>query len=198
MIERAAGLLLLAASLAAWLVASGARPAARVHIRFAAMLFTALAVAALAIGPAVPAIALLVLPIGSCVLLLGAAAALTRPLEPALAAALLAMVSLAALAAAVTGWMALALAPAAVCAIVLGVLAAKSRDRFGALQGVASALCFLGAASAIALEGAGTALILFCGAGLLGLTLALARSGAAVEERAGRDLRGAIRQGRPR
>ncbi|MEI9991077.1 MAG: hypothetical protein WDM86_13655 [Rhizomicrobium sp.] len=198
MIARAASLLLLASSLAAWLVASGARPPARVHIRFAAILFAALGVASLAVEAAAPAIALLVLPIGSSVLVLGAAAARTRPLEPALAAALLAAVSLAALAAAVTGMAALSLAPAALCAVAIGVLGVRSADRLGAFQGVAASMCFLGAASAFALEGAGAALTLFCAAGLLGLALALSRSGAVVEERTGRDLRGvAIGRRRP-
>ena len=113
MIEPAAALLLFASCLAAWLVASGARPAARVHLRFAAVLFAALAVAVLAITPAAAAIALLVLPIGSGVLVLASRAAMARPLEAALAAALLAAVSLAGLGAAVTGWTALALAPTA-------------------------------------------------------------------------------------
>jgi len=198
MIEPAAALLLFASCLAAWLVASGARPAARVHLRFAAVLFAALAVAVLAITPAAAAIALLVLPIGSGVLVLAARAAMARPLEAALAAALLAAVSLAGLGAAVTGWTALALAPTALCAGAVGVLAAKSADRLGAVQGIAAALCLLGAASAFALEGADAALTLFCAAGLLGVTLALSRSGPAVEERTGRDLRTAIGRGRAR
>jgi hypothetical protein len=189
MIERAASLLLFAAALTGWLVASGARPAARVHVRFAAILFAAIAVATLAVPQAVPAIVLLVLPTGTGVLALAAVAAVKRPLESALAASLLAAVSLAALAAAVTGWSAFALAPAALCAAAFGVVTAKTKDRLGVLQGTAASICFLGAASAFALDGSGPALALFCAAGLLGITLALARSGAAVEERTRRDLR---------
>ncbi|MEJ0042948.1 MAG: hypothetical protein WDM81_12410 [Rhizomicrobium sp.] len=198
MIARAASLLLLASSLAAWLVAAGARPPARVHVRFAAVLFAALGVASLVAQSAVPAIALLVLPIGLSVLGLGTAAARTRPLEPALAASLLAAVSLAALAAAVTGLTALSLAPSALGAVAIGMLGARAEDRLGVVQGVAAAFCFLGAASAFALADAGPELTLFCAAGLLGLALALSRSGAAVEERPGRDLRGlAIGRRRP-
>ncbi|MEJ0026960.1 MAG: hypothetical protein WDN01_13115 [Rhizomicrobium sp.] len=191
-------MLLLASTLAAWLVAAGARPPARVHIRFAAILFAALGVASLAAQPAAPAIALLVLPIGLSVLVLGAAAARAKPLEPTLAASLLAAVSLAALAAAVTGMAALSLGPSALGAVAIGVLGARSGDRLAVVQGVAAAFCFLGAASAFALADAGPELTLFCAAGLLGLALALSRSGAAVEERTGRDLRGfAIGRRRP-
>jgi len=55
-----AALLLATASVAAWFTALGARPAARVQIRFAAVLFAALAVAAgtsgflFTINPALP------------------------------------------------------------------------------------------------------------------------------------------------
>ena len=198
MIAPAAALLLFASSLAAWLVASAARPAARVHLRFAAVLFAALAVSVIAVPAAVPAITLLVLPIGSGVLVLAMLAATARPLEAALAAALLAVVSLAALGASITGWTALALAPAALCAGAVGLLAARGSDRLRVVQGIAGALCLLGAASAFALEGADAASTLFCAAGLLGLTLALSRSGAAVEEHTGRDLRAAIARGRAR
>jgi len=192
MIERAASLLLLAACLAAWLVAAGARPRARVHLRFAAVLFAALAIAALGVEAAAPAIALLVLPIGSGVLVLGAAAGIGRPLEPALGASLLAVISLAALGATVSGLAALALGPAALCAGAIALLGGRIPDRLGAFQAIAAALCLIGAASAVVWEGAGPALTLFCAAGLLGVALALARSGATIEESAGRDLRGAI------
>ena len=192
MIERAASLLLLASSSAAWLIAAAARPRARVHIRFAAIVFAALAIAALAVETAAPAIALLVLPIGSGVLVLGAAAGIGRPLAPALGASLLAAICLAALAAIVSGLAALALGPAALCAGAIALLGARIPDRLGAFQAIAAALCLIGAASAFVWEGSGPALTLFCAAGLLGLALALARSGAAVEERPGRDLRGAI------
>lgn len=198
MIERAASLLLLAAAVASWLIAAGARPAARVHIRFATILFAALAAAAFAVARAAPAIALLVLPIGLSVLALAAAAARTRPLDAALAAALLAAVSLAALASAMLDLTALALAPSALCALAIGVLGARGEDRLAAFQGIASALCFAAGASAFALEGAGVALILFCAAGLLGLALALSRSVPAVEERSGRDLRAGLAIGRGR
>ncbi len=195
MIEPAAALLLFAACLAAWLVAAGARPAARVHLRFAAVLFAALAAAVFAVAPAVPATALLVLPIGSGVLVLATLAGTAQPLEAALASSLLAAVSLAALGAAITGWTTLALAPSALCIGVIGLLTANGKDRLSVVQGIAAALCLLGAASAFALEGADAAMTLFCAAGLLGLTLALSRSGPAVEERAGRDLRAAISRG---
>ncbi|HJW42008.1 MAG TPA: hypothetical protein VJ476_12370 [Rhizomicrobium sp.] len=188
-----AAALLFIASLATWFVAAGARPSARVYLRFATVLFAALAVAAVAMPVTVRAIALLVLPLGAVILALATATALTRPLDVGLSAALLAAVSLCALGAAVTNIAALSLTPIVGAALAVGILSVKQRSGTPALQGLAASLCFLGAASTFAFEGVQVALLLFTAAGTLGLTLALSRSDAYVGERAARDLRGGTR-----
>jgi hypothetical protein len=194
MIAQAAALLLVAAAIVVWFVAPGARPAARVQIRFAGVLFAAAGVAALTAPATAPSVLLLVLPIALAVLALAGAAGFGRPLPPALAAIILAVICLAGLGAAITGLVVFALAPAALAAVALGVVFARRFDsaRTASMQGLLAALCFLAAASSFALEGAGAPLLLFSSAGLLGATLALSRSGRAVDEKGGRDLRGAV------
>jgi hypothetical protein len=186
-----AALLLGAAGIAAWFTALGARPAARVQIRFAAVLFAALAVATLSAPSAASAIALIVLPIGVSVMALASGTGFGTPARPSLAAIVLALVVLAALTAAVTGWQAFALTPAAFAIVGMAVVYARKfgERQLAALQGLVSAACFLAASSAFALEGVAAPVLLFAAAGLLGLTLALSRSDGVVDERAGRDLR---------
>jgi hypothetical protein len=188
----AAALLLVIATLAAWFVAGGARPAARVQLRFAAILFAALPLAAAAAPPAAPAVTLLVLPIGLGIFALAVTAGFSKALAPGLAAILLAALCLGGLAAAITGLAALSLAPSALAIAALIVLFLRQFDaaRTASVQGMLAALCFLGAASVFAAEGAGAALLLFAAAGVLGVTLALARSDVAIEERPLADLRG--------
>ncbi|HWD28715.1 MAG TPA: hypothetical protein VG387_16200 [Rhizomicrobium sp.] len=186
-----AALLLAAAAVAAWFTALGAKPAARVQIRFAAVLFVALAVAVPAAPGAVAAIALIVLPIALGVLALASTAGFGAPTRPSLAAIALALVVLAALTAAVTGWRAFALTPAAFAIVAMNVVFLRQvrARQVAALQGIVSAACFLAASSAFALEGVGAPLLLFTAAGFLGATLALSRSDGVVDERPGRDLR---------
>lgn len=191
MIVFAAAGLLFASAFAVWFVAAGARPAARLHIRFAGVLLAALALASAVVPLAASAVALLVLPIALGMLALAAIAGFAKPLAAGLAALLLALACLGGVGAALTGWAALSLAPAAAAIAATAVAFARRFDaaRIASLQGLLAALCFLGAVSSFALDGAGAALHLFCAAGLLGQTLALARSDVAVEERAVRDLR---------
>ncbi|HEY0104592.1 MAG TPA: hypothetical protein VGB91_00810, partial [Rhizomicrobium sp.] len=94
-------------------------------------------------------------------------------------------------AAAITGFAALALAPAACAAIAAGWFHARAiaTSPRRAWQGVASSLCFVGAISLCAGAGVDAAMLLFCGAGLLGAALALVRSEPAVEQHAGIDVR---------
>ncbi len=188
----AGALLLLAATLAAWFVAGGARPAARVQIRFAAVLFGALAPALAVLPPAGAAVTLLVLPVGLSILALASIAGFSRPLPAGAAALFLALVCLAGLAAAITGWAVLSLVPCAVAILALLAIFLRQFDaaRLASVQGMASALCFLGAVSSFAAYGADAALLLFAAAGFLGITLALSRSDVAVEEAPARDLRG--------
>ena len=68
MIVLASAGLLLAATIAVWFVAAGARAAARLQIRFAAVLLAALALAAAATPMAAATVALLVLPIAGIAL----------------------------------------------------------------------------------------------------------------------------------
>ena len=194
MIALASAGLLLAATIAVWFVAAGARAAARLQIRFAAILIAALALAAAAIPAAAAAVALLVLPIALGVLALAAAAGFARPLLAAPAALVLALCCFSGLAAAVSGLAALSLAPSALALIAIAAIFLRQFDaaRPASLQGILSALCFLGAVSAFALEGADAAMLLFAAAGLLGTALALARSDLAQEQRPGRDLRAAL------
>lgn len=185
MIAAGAALLLLAAAVASWFVALAARPAARVQLRFAAVLFSAIAADLFVPPPASSAVVLLVLPIALAVLALGTAAGIARPAPPAFASAALAGVCLGALGAVVTGMAALALAPAVVAAMAMAAVCVRAPS----LSGVAAALCFAAAISAFARDGAQAAMALFCAAGVLGLSLALARSDRAVEHDAGPDLR---------
>jgi len=186
-------LFLAAAAVAAWFVAPAARAAARLQVRFAAILLVAPAAAAVATPWAATAVTLIAFPVALAVLALASAAGFERALAPSLASPLLAAVCLGAIAAAISGLVALALAPAALAAAAIGALSVRQFDivRPAAVRGIASALCFLAAASAFALEGAGAPLLLFSAAGLLGLTLALSRSDAGVEEPPRRDLRAA-------
>jgi hypothetical protein len=185
----AAALALLCAAVATWFVAQASRPAARVQLRFAAVLIAALAVAPPLMPAAASAVALLVLPVVFVVLVLATAAGAGRAAHQTLAAVLLALVSLAALAAAITGLSALALAPCALAVLALIGLSLRRLKGLGALQGIAAALCLLGAICVFVLEGVSVPLLLFCAAGLLGTTLALSRSDVRDEERARPDLR---------
>jgi hypothetical protein len=184
-------LLLVAAALVVWFVAPAARAAARLQLRFAAILFVAPAIAAIATPWAGTAVALIGFPIALAVLALASTAGFERALAPSLAAPLLAAVCLGALAAAVSGIVLLALVPAALATVAIAAVSLRRFEiaRPESIRGMASALSFFAAASAFALEGAGVALLLFSAVGLLGLSLALARSDAGIEEASPRDLR---------
>lgn len=194
MIALGSAALLLAAALAVWFVAAGARAAARLQIRFAAILFAAAALAAAGLPAAAATVTLLVLPIALAVLALAVAAGFARPLPAGPAALLLGLISLAGLAAALTGLAALALAPAAAAIAALALLFLRRFEAAPAAsrQGLLAAFSFLAGASAFARDGAGAGFLLFAAAGLLGATLALARSDVAVKERPARDLRAAF------
>lgn len=193
-----AAALLLAATLAAWSVAAGARPSARIQLRFAGVLFTALPIAAALMPAAAPGVALLILPLGASVLALAATAGFSRAAPAGVAAVLLALICLAGLGAAITGLALFSLAPAAVALLVLAAIFLRQFDaaRAASVQGMLSALCLLGALSSFAIDGAGVGLLLFCAAGVLGLALALSRSDVVREEHAVRDLRGLAAIGR--
>jgi hypothetical protein len=186
-----AALLLVTASLVVWFVAPAARAAARLQLRFAAILFVAPAIAAVATPAACAAVTLIGFPIALAVLALASAAGFGRAVGPSLGVPVLAAACLGALAAAFTGIVLLALAPAVLATVAIAAVSIRQFEaaRWRSLRGLASAVSFLAAASAFSLEGAGASLLLFSAAGLLGLTLALARSDAGVEESSPRDLR---------
>lgn len=187
-----AALLLGAAAIAVWFLAAGARPAARVHLRFASTLFAALAAAGAFALPVANAVALLVTAISLPVLAFAAFAGFEKPLAPMPATLLLGLVCLGGLAGAATGIISFALAPAALSVAAILLIGARQFDvvRLSSVQGMLSALALLASVSAFALEGTKDAYLLFSAAGLLGLTMALSRrSKLVVEKQRGRDLR---------
>ncbi|HWX90937.1 MAG TPA: hypothetical protein VNY75_11555 [Rhizomicrobium sp.] len=158
-----AALGLFTACIGAWLLAAPLRVAARLYLRFAAMLFAALG-AAVPLGLADIA-ALFLLPLGAASLMVSALAQFARPL-PAFAASLALVAALAGgLAALLSGMPLFALAPAMLAG--LAVIAA-------ALNSVAAVPVLAGAsllASGLVLleQGARAGLFLFCAAALVGL-----------------------------
>ena len=193
MILAAASLLLLAATITVWFVAQAARAPSRVQLRFAGVLFAAIAAAILAIPGIAAAVTLMVLPIGLGALALAVSFSYARALPPALGALALALASLCGLGAAATGLAAISLAPAALATLAIAALFVGQFDahRAASVQGMLSALALLGAISTFALEGVGVAFCLFLAAAMLGVTLALSRSDVRVEEvDEVRDLRG--------
>jgi hypothetical protein len=126
-------LLLFAACVSAWMLAGRARAAARVNIRFAAMLFAALAAARLLgllvprFSAVAPAVALISASLGATALALGLFAFLARPLPTGAAALALGLSLGAGLAAALSG--------APVYALICQILAVSlsTAAGFGAL-----------------------------------------------------------------
>ena len=170
-----AALLLFASALAAWMLSVAARASSRINIRFAAMLFAALA-AARAIGmalpqlqPLAPAVAMIAASLGTVALALGLFALLARPIPPLAASLALALGLGAGLAAALSGEPAYALG----CQILSVCLTiAVALNGFSASKGCAS-LALLAAAALVCgglglMDGAITIAELFFAAGLIG------------------------------
>jgi hypothetical protein len=177
--------LVLSASMA-WLLSGSARPLARSYLRFACILYGALALAGLAVGSRestgefARAVALVVCILAPSVLSLALLAAFRKPLASGAASLLLAFACVAALAAAVTDLAALGLAPLvlALAVAAIAILRTPGRDRTASVEGLGGLFSFLCAASTLMLQGArdSTALDLFSSAGLLGTALALSRA----------------------
>jgi hypothetical protein len=183
------------------------RPAARDYLRFAAVLYVALALCdGLAIvmpGATVltfaDAVMLVVCALAPVALGFALFAAFEHPPSPAIAAVLLVLATLAGIAAAATGTPVLALSPLAASVLTMLALCARHwrNDKRAASHAFLSACClFCGAAATLSGGSLGrTALELFSSAALLGFALALVRrSRVAVVEQ--RDLRGAVPIGR--
>ena len=185
------------AGLLAVLTARKARPAARAYLQFAAVLYIALSVAdeAAIFWPharsAAAAVTLIIYALAPVALALALFAAFEHPPKSWIAAVVLVLACCAALAAAVSGAAALSFAPltASVCAMLALSVRKWRAQKHVPVYAVLSALCVLcgAAAGASAEMGNITAPSLFCAAGILGMALALARSGKTVAEQGGRN-----------
>ncbi|HWA02409.1 MAG TPA: hypothetical protein VG819_02670 [Rhizomicrobium sp.] len=172
---------------ASWTIAGAAPGGSRAHIRFACILYAALALAA-AIGPALAeTVMLIVSPLCAALLLFAVAAGLRRPVAPVLASILLAAAALSGMFAAASGFLAAAFAP--MLAFALAAIAA-SLSGFGLAPGASVRSGFAAAAlvagqSAYASGEAGglAALLGFTAAGLLGMSLATIRRSKPVVEK---------------
>lgn len=184
-------------------LASRARPAARDYLRFAAVLYLALALCG-AIAALMPdaatltfadAVMLVVCALAPAALGFAVFAAFEYPPSAISAAIILVLACLAGIVAAATGTPVLSLAPLAVSVLALLALCVRRwRSGKGAAAHAFLSACCLICASAAALNGGAasrTALQLFSSAGVLGFSLALVRRSriAVVNQR---DLRNAV------
>jgi hypothetical protein len=198
----ALAVMLLAASIAGWIAVADGPPAARAYVRFACVLYAALA-AASAIGAQLAgAVTLIVSACAPVLLAIAHRIVFRAPVAASIAASVLVVGCIAGMTAAATNIAVLSFAPLSVSVLV--IIANSLRDfsdrRGPAIQAIASAAALLAGASAFAAggEAAQPALILFSAAGLLGIALALApRSDAAIEQKGAPDLHaGTIRPAR--
>ncbi len=190
------------AALLAVIVTRSARPASRSYLQFAALIYLALAIAdeiaivlpgatTSAFADAVTFVACALAPVA---LSLSLFATFEHPPKSWIATVFLSLALLCAIGAAMAGVEVLSFAP--LSASVFTMLALSLRrwrlERRGPLHAVIAALCFLVAAASGASGGAAgrTGLALFSAAGILGISLALARrSNAPVAQKGTKDLR---------
>jgi len=198
----ALAVMLLAAAMAGWLAVAGASWDVRTYLRFACVLYAALAIASVAGLSLAWSVTLIVSASAPVFLALATRFAFRGPVTPLLIATVLIPASLAGILAAATGVAMLAFAPLllSVIAIIAISLRRVGDLRAQVIQVIAGACALLAGASAFAAGGvrAEPALFLFSAAGLLGISLALApRSHVIVEQESAPDLRAmAIRQPR--
>lgn len=155
---------LFCAAIGAWFLATPLRSSARLYLRFAGVLFSALAMS-VPLGLA-DVTALLLLPLASAALMISALARFARPLPVAPACVALVLGLAAGLGALLSGLVLLALVPVMIAG--LAVIAA-------AIQGIAVMPVLAGAgliASGLAFteQGARGGMLLFCAATLIGLS----------------------------
>lgn len=190
----ALAIMLVAATLAGWLAVAEASWSTRAYVRFACVLYAALAVAS-AVGAQIAlSVTLIVSALAPVFLALAARFAFRGPFASSLIAAMLVIACVAGIMAAATGVVTLAFAP-----LLLSVIAmiATGLHRFvdlraQAIQMIAGSCALLAGASVFTAGGvrAEPALLLFSAAGLLGISLALApRLNAVVEQERAPDLR---------
>ncbi|HEY0265214.1 MAG TPA: hypothetical protein VGC16_00590 [Rhizomicrobium sp.] len=173
----ASALALFAASVGGWVLAAPLKAAARLYLRFAAILFASLAAASLLRMADVAA--LFLLPLAAASLTVSALARFARPLNSFAASAVLVAALAGGLGAMLSGLAMLALAPAMLAG--LAVIAA-ALNRVAALAALAGAGLFL-ASLAYVEQGAGAGVLLFCAAALVGLAQSPQRSTLAVDQK---------------
>jgi hypothetical protein len=155
--------LLFAASICAWFLSAPCRAAARLYLRFAAMLFAALAVSA-PLGLSAE-VALFLLPLAACALMIAALARFARPL-PVLAASLVLIAGLfCGLAAMLRDDAMLALVPVICASLAIIGTALHGMVIIAVLAGTA----LLASGLVLLEQGAASALLLFAAAALVGL-----------------------------
>jgi hypothetical protein len=159
-----AALALFCACVSAWLLAAPLRPAARLYLRFAAMLFAALGVTRL-VGLADVA-GLFLLPLGGASLMVAALALFARPLPVFAIAGALVIALAGGLAGLVSGVTVLALAPVVFAGLAI---IAASLNGIAAIPILAGA-SLLAAGLAFLEQGAQAGMFLFCAAALVGLS----------------------------
>jgi len=179
---------------AAWMTAKGARPASRLYLRFACVLYAALAASALA-GVAPEAVAEIATTLAIALLMLAAYASFRRAVRPLPAASVLAVACAGGIWSAASGAMAPAVVVQAVCLAVMIALAKRGLWRRPSVHLALAAAALLAASCSLLVENGFVALLLFSAAGLLGTTLSLVRvSEIPLEERRDADGAAAIRR----
>jgi hypothetical protein len=165
--------LLLATSIASFILTARLKAAARINLRFAAMLLAACAVSAPVSG-IVDIVVLVVLPLASMALALASLGRFARRAPAAAASASLAGALAAGLGAAIFASPVLAALPVALASFVVVAAALQDLAWIAALSGVALLACDF----AFLREGAAPGMLLFAGVAQLGLS----RSAFAVEQ----------------
>lgn len=159
----ASSVALFGAGIGAWVLAAPLKAVARLYLRFAAMLFAALAVAApLGLGDVA---ALLLLPLASASLALSALARFARPLPQLPATLALVAALMGGIGAMLLGFWLLALLPVAVAGLVIIAAALHGVTPIPAIAGAALLASGLGYVQ----QGAGAGVLLLCAAALIGL-----------------------------
>ncbi len=186
--------MLSAAAIAGWLSVADSSWDVRAYVRFACVLYAALAVAGVSGPPLALSVTLIVCACAPACLAFAVRFALRGSVAPLLIASVLGAVSVAGIMAAATGIAVLAFAPLLFSALAMIAMSLRriGDRRAQAIQAIAAACALLAGASAFAAGGvrAEPALFLFSAAGLLGFALALApRSHPIVEQERATGLR---------
>lgn len=187
-------LVLLLGAAAGWIASKGASPRARAYLRFAGVLYAALASSDLS-GVAPAAVTDIVATLGSVVLCVAAFSAFRRSPRVLTASSVLGLAALAGITAAATGVGVLAAVPQVLSATFMVLIARRGLWTRASVYLALAALSVLGAAACQLAPGmaARAGLMLFAAAGLIGVSIA---SNVLVEQRE-QDKRGpAIRRAR--